>query len=81
MPDMDLRSLRVHGSSSLAGKTIAEANLGNKYGVTVLAVRRYAEIFSIPPAELDLQPEDILFIVGPPEKMMELEKVLRGEGK
>jgi CPA2 family monovalent cation:H+ antiporter-2 len=80
MPDMDLRSLRVHGSSPLAGKTIGEAKLG-KFGVTVLAVRRDAEIFSIPPAEFDLQPEDILFIVGPPEKMMDLEKVLRGEGK
>jgi len=81
MPDMDLRSLRVHGSSPLAGKTIGEAKLEKKFGVTVLAVRRGAEIFSIPPAELDLQPEDILFIVGLPEKMTDLEKVLRGEGK
>jgi CPA2 family monovalent cation:H+ antiporter-2 len=79
MPDMDLRSLRVHGTSPLAGKTIAEAKLGSHYGVTVLAVRRDAEIFSIPQADLDLQPEDILFIVGPPEKIMDLEKVLRGE--
>jgi len=81
LPDMDLRSLRIHGSSPLAGKTIGEAKLGEKFGVTVLAVRREAEIFSIPPAELDLQPEDILFVVGPPEKMMDLEKVLRGEEK
>ncbi|HET6490310.1 MAG TPA: cation:proton antiporter [Syntrophales bacterium] len=79
MPDMDLRSLRVHATSPLAGKTIAEAKLGSSYGVTVLAVRRDAEIVSIPPAELALQPEDILFIVGPPEKMMNLEMVLRGE--
>lgn len=81
LPDMDLRSLRVHGSSPLAGKTIGEADLGKKFGVTVLAVRRDAEIFSIPPAELDLQPEDILFTVGPPGKMTDLEKVLRGEEK
>jgi CPA2 family monovalent cation:H+ antiporter-2 len=80
MPDMDLRSLRVHATSPLAGKTIAEAKLGGSYGVTVLAVRRDAEIVSIPPADLTLQPEDILFIVGPPEKMMDLETVLRGEG-
>jgi CPA2 family monovalent cation:H+ antiporter-2 len=80
MPDMDLRSLRVHATSPLAGKTIAEAKLGGSYGVTVLAVRRDAEIVSIPPADITLQPEDILFIVGPPEKMMDLETVLRGEG-
>jgi len=79
LPDMDLRSLRVHESSPLAGKTIAEAELGSHYGVTVLAVRRDAEIFSIPQADLDLRPDDILFIVGPPEKIMELETVLRGE--
>ncbi len=79
MPDMDLRSLRVHESSSLAGKTISEARLGARYGVTVLAVRREAEIVSIPPADLTLQPEDILFIVGPPEKMTDLETVLRGK--
>ncbi len=81
LPDMDLRSLRVHGSSPLAGKTIDEAKLGRKFGVTVLAVRRGAEIFSIPSADLDLQPEDILFIVGPPGKMTDLEKALRGEEK
>jgi monovalent cation:H+ antiporter-2, CPA2 family len=79
MPDMDLRSLRVHATSPVAGKTIAEAKLGSQYGVTVLAVRRDAEIVSIPPADLALQPEDILFIVGPPGKMMDLETVLRGE--
>jgi len=79
LPDMDLRSLRVHESSPLAGKTIAEAELGSHYGVTVLAVRRDAEIFSIPQADLDLRPDDILFIVGPPEKITELETVLRGE--
>jgi CPA2 family monovalent cation:H+ antiporter-2 len=79
MPDMDLRSLRVHATSPFAGKTIAEAKLGSQYGVTVLAVRRDAEIFSIPQADLDLQPDDILFIVGPPEKIMDLETVLRGE--
>jgi CPA2 family monovalent cation:H+ antiporter-2 len=79
MPDMDLRSLRVHATSPLAGKTIAEAKLGNSYGVTVLAVRRDAEIISIPPADLNLQPEDILFIAGPPEKITDLEAVLRME--
>ncbi|HEX7504435.1 MAG TPA: cation:proton antiporter [Syntrophales bacterium] len=80
MPDMDLRSLRVHATSHLAGKTIGQAKLGSHYGVTVLAVRRDAEIVSIPTADLALQPEDILFIVGPPEKMTDLETVLRGEG-
>ncbi len=80
MPDMDLRSLRVHETSSLAGQTIAEANLGSRYGITVLAVRRDTEIISIPPADFDLKPEDILFLAGPPEKIMNLEKILRGEG-
>ncbi|NTV54868.1 MAG: potassium transporter Trk, partial [Syntrophaceae bacterium] len=44
-----------------------------------LAVRRDAEIFSIPQADLDLRPEDILFIVGPPENIMKLETILREE--
>ncbi len=79
LPDMDLRSVRVHEESALAGKTIAEAELGNTFGVTVLAVRREGDIISIPPADLALEPEDILFIVGPPEKITDLETVLRGE--
>ncbi|HNS54942.1 MAG TPA: NAD-binding protein, partial [Syntrophales bacterium] len=77
LPDMDLRSVRVHGESALTGKTIAEAELGKTFGVTVLAVRREGEILSIPPADLALEPEDILFIVGPPAKIAELEAVLR----
>jgi len=81
IPGMDMRSLRVHGSSPLAGKTISEAALGKKFGVTVLAVRRGAEIYSIPSSDLDLQPEDILFIVGPSEKIIDLEKTLRGSSE
>ncbi len=79
LPDMDLRSVRVREESALAGKTIAGAELGKTFGVTVLAVRREGDIISIPPADLALEPEDILFIVGPPGKIMELETVLRGE--
>jgi monovalent cation:H+ antiporter-2, CPA2 family len=79
LPDMDLRSVRVREDSPLVGKTIAEGKLGNTFGVTVLAVRREGEIISIPPSDLALKPEDILFVVGPPEKIVELETVLRGE--
>jgi monovalent cation:H+ antiporter-2, CPA2 family len=78
LPDMDLRSVRVHETSRLTGKTIAEGGLGKTFGVTVLAVRREGEIISIPPADFALQPEDILFIAGPPEKIGDLEHVLRG---
>ncbi len=79
MPDMDLRTLRIQATSALSGKTLAEAELGKRYGVTVLAVRREGEIYSIPPGEFGLQAGDILFIVGPPAKIMALEKVFRGE--
>ena len=65
-------------ASPLAGKTIAEGELGKRFGVTVLAVRREGEILSIPPADLALEPEDILFIVGPPANLADLEAVLRG---
>ncbi|OPY05687.1 MAG: Inner membrane protein YbaL [Syntrophaceae bacterium PtaB.Bin038] len=78
LPDMDLRSVRVHEESALAGKTIAGAELGKTFGVTVLAVRREGDIISIPPADLALEPEDILFIVGPPAKIADLEALLRG---
>jgi len=43
-------------------------------------VRREGEIISIPPADLALQPEDILFVVGPPARIADLETVLRGAG-
>ncbi len=80
LPDMDLRSVRVHEASPLAGKTIAEGELGKTFGITILAVRREGEIISIPPSDLALEPEDILFVVGPPAKLADLETVLRGAG-
>ena len=80
LPDMDLRSVRVHEASPLAGKTIAEGELGKTFGITILAVRREGEIISIPPSDLALEPEDILFVVGPPAKLADLEAVLRGAG-
>jgi len=77
LPDVDLRSVRVHEASPLAGRTIAEGKLGTAFGVTILAVRRGGEILSIPPPDLSLEPEDILFVAGPPARIADLEAVLR----
>ncbi len=77
LPDVEITSLRVVGGSPAVGKTVGETQMRKKYGVTLLALRRGSETTSIPDPETKFQPNDLLFVVGQPEKIVEISKIFK----
>jgi voltage-gated potassium channel len=79
------RTLRVEevavgAGSPLAGRTIAQAAIGEKTGALLVAVKRAetAEYEFNPPAERAIGEGDILIFIGSPEMADGLEKIARG---
>lgn len=69
LPDLDVTILRVAGDSRAAGRTLADLDLGRLHGVTVVAVRRGAQVIESPNGEARLEAEDDVFILSSLEKV------------
>ncbi|MBN1843036.1 MAG: cation:proton antiporter [Deltaproteobacteria bacterium] len=76
LPDVDISTFRILQGSALIGKTLAQIELRRRYGVSVVAIRRDAQILSNPGAHTLLQPNDELFVLGPPEKIAKVTGLL-----
>ena len=81
LPDVEIRSFRVQARSEAAGKTLAETQMRKKYGVTLLAVRKGAEITTIPDPDIRLEAQDLLFVVGQPDRIAQVEELFREKRK
>ena len=68
-PDVEISTLRVGAESGLAGRSLAQIELRQRFGVTVLAIRRNTQILSNPHGEMKICANDALFVLGPPEKI------------
>jgi CPA2 family monovalent cation:H+ antiporter-2 len=69
VPDMDIQTFRVNLYSQAAAKTLAELDLRKKYGVSVLAIRRGAEMLVNPDGEMRGRSEDLWFVMGSPDQL------------
>jgi len=69
LPDVEIKSFRLAEGSPFVRKTLAQTEMRKKFGVTLLAIRRKDQIISNPDAETMFYSDDILFVVGKPEKI------------
>lgn len=67
--DADVRVFRLDPKAELVGATLSEIGLRQNYDVSVLMVRRAAEVISNPPAELEFRAGDVVVVLGRPEKV------------
>lgn len=72
-PEYSLVELRPPGH--LAGKSLLESDLRNKFGVTVLAIRREQDFIISPGASQMVAEGDILIVIGKNEALKKLEKI------
>ncbi|KPK29860.1 MAG: potassium transporter KefB [Nitrospira bacterium SG8_3] len=72
LPNVDISAFRISQGSTLIGKTLAQLQLRRRCGVSVVAIRRDAQILSNPGAETLLQSNDELFVLGPPAKIADV---------
>jgi len=61
--------------SSLAGQTIREADLRVRFGLTVIAIKRGADLLVSPPADLTLLTGDLVAVIGHNEQIARLSEL------
>lgn len=69
LPDVEVRKFKLPAGSELAGLTLAEIDLRRKYDITLLAIRRGAEVISNPGGDITILAGDELVIMGHPERL------------
>ncbi len=65
----------VSPDSALVGQTVAQANIGGKWGVSVVAIRSNGNETSLPRQDHVIKTGDTLLLVGRAEKVDELKKL------
>jgi len=72
-PNLQVSEVRIPRSSSLAGKTLAETELGRKTGVSVIGQWVGGQLLTSPTAQMRLEPGGILVLVGSRESVQRFE--------
>jgi CPA2 family monovalent cation:H+ antiporter-2 len=67
--DIEIAPIFVPPDSQLAGKSLAELDLRNKTGLTLLAIRRDAQLMTNLDARTKVYQNDELFVIGSPDKV------------
>ncbi len=63
----------VQDRSTLVGQTVAQADIGGKWGVSVVAIRSNGDETSLPRPSHTIRPGDTLILVGREERVLELQ--------
>ena len=77
--DTRVHTIKVGQNSGAIGKTIAEMDIDNRFGVVVLAFRHNQTTTTIPPATTTIEPGDELIIFTSEEHLEQLSDLLSGE--
>lgn len=81
LPDVEVASIRIEENSPMVGNTLLDLELRKKHGVTVLAVRHGSQTFSNPEVDAPFYVDDILYVVGTPEKLAEIRPLFMQDDK
>lgn len=76
LPDLQVGRLRIPDRAAVAGMTLAETELRQRHGVTVLAICRGTYTIPNPDGDVRLLPGDELILIGPPERLDETAEAL-----
>ena len=68
-PNINITAVTVEEGSPAEGSSIIESDLRRRTGVTLLAIRRGAEIIEHPVPETIFQSNDIAYLLGDPEQI------------
>lgn len=78
IPGLEIATLPVSlGRGKVVGKTVAEIALREKYGITVLAIRRGERYITNVNGEARILTDDLLYLLGSPENIVKLDHDLR----
>jgi len=69
IPNIEIVALKINVQSILTGKTLAESQLRNKYGITLVALKRNDHLIDHPSSSTRLITGDIAYVLGKPEQI------------
>ncbi len=69
IPDVEIVALKAGKYEVFPGRSLKEIHLRKEYGLTVVAVKRGEDIFENPGAGFIFNPEDVVYVLGKPEKI------------
>ena len=81
LSDYEINTFRVCEKSRLLGRTLAQLQLRKNYGVTLLAVKRGGEVMTNPDVQMELALDDILVLIGKPDKIVNVVCELNAQRK
>ncbi|MFQ5583914.1 MAG: cation:proton antiporter regulatory subunit, partial [Calditrichia bacterium] len=64
LSEIEINSVRVDKQSPFVDKTLGEVDLRNRFGVTVLMIRRGAKVIPNPHREIQIRGNDIIVVLG-----------------
>ncbi len=68
--DINISTFRIHQDSPISGKTLAQIDLRRQYGISVVAIQRDSKILPNPGADMVIQTNDVLFVIGSSENII-----------
>ena len=72
--NLELTEIPVSEGSSVAGKTLAGANVRQRFGIIVVAILREGRTLFNPSPDMEIRAGDVLVGLGPPDALEGLEK-------
>lgn len=73
-----LEWVEVHEGSELTGKTLAEADIRQRFAASVIAIERDDEVLSNPAGETEIRSGDILIVIGSRDSCRSFESFVSG---
>lgn len=74
----EIRELKINETSKIIGKTLGEAQIRQKSGAHIAAIKHISESFNLQPiAESRIAAEDVLVTFGSPKQLDNLEELLK----
>jgi len=75
IPDVEIVALKAGNYEIFPGNSLNEIRLRKLYGLTVVAVKREGEILENPGAGFIFETDDIVYVLGKPERIAQLSQV------
>lgn len=70
LQNVEIANFKVTEMCPLAYKTIADSDMRNKYGVTLLGVAKKDHVVNVPDGQTVLEPDDVIYVLGEPENII-----------
>jgi CPA2 family monovalent cation:H+ antiporter-2 len=81
LPGLEVTSFKIKEGCIFQERTLKDIDLRNKHGVTVLAIRRGNQTIENPKSDTQLMSGDILILIGKPDRLCNLRRLLEGDIK